>query len=357
MFFGKSNQRVGLDIGTHSIKLVVMDKVGGRQRIIKAIRQDIYPDLEQFDLDGPKRSVAVPALSEAFKKAGINPRKVHNLYSNIGGAQVSAKEISAIHLDDEEMSSAMLLEARKHIPLDGSQTVIDYQILGDDPKASDKVRVLIAATTKKLYDAHVEILKDLELKPGVLDIDQLSSINAYVIGRELPEEGVLVFLNLGCRKTNLTVIGRKDLFFTREIGFAGHAFTETLSKKLSISYSQAEKIKLEQGVNPDMTVEENNGNDEAKPLLRMADKSAMDKMADEISRSLRYYVKETGQSMFAKLVLTGGTAALKGLPEALQEKFNATVEVFDPLADSGYESNGQFGPQFAVAVGLALRGD
>lgn len=356
MFLGKSNQRVGLDIGTHSIKLVVMDKAGGRQKITHAVKQDIYPDLDQFDLDGPKRSVAVPALSEAFKKAGITPRKVRNLYSNIGGAQVSAKEISAVHLDDEEMASAMLLEARKHIPLDGSQTVIDYQILGDDPKASDKVRVLIAATTKKLYDAHVEILKDLELRPGVMDIDQLASINAYMIGRELPEDGVVVFLNLGCRKTNLTVIGRKDLFFTREIGFAGHAFTETLSKKMSIRYSEAEKIKLEQGVSPDIAVEEDSGG-EAKPMLRMAEKSAIDKMADEISRSLRYYVKETGQSMFQKLVLTGGTAALKGLPESIKDKFNATVEVYDPLSENGYEGNKEFGPQFAVAVGLALRGD
>jgi len=353
--FGRSSHRVGLDIGTHSIKLVVMDKAGARYKIIKAVRQPIYPDIKQYDLDGPKRSVAVPALSEAFKKAGILPRKVRNLYSNISGAQVSAKEISAIHLDDEEMSSAMLLEARKHIPLDGSQTIIDYQIMGDDPKAADKVRVLIAATTRKLFDAHIEILRDLELKPGVIDLDQLASINSYMIGKELPEEGVMVFLNLGCRKTHLTVMGRRDMFFTREIGFAGHAFTEALAKKFNVDYTEAENMKLKHGLNPDVEIEETNGDN--KPMLRVAEKSAMDKLADEINRSLRYYVKETGQSMFTRFVLSGGTAALTGLPEYFQEKFNVTVEVYDPLAANEYEGNGEFGPQFAVAVGLAMRGD
>ncbi len=352
--FGRSNQRVGLDIGSHSIKIVVMEKSGGRFRITKAVKQEIYPDINQYDIDGPKRSVAVPALSEAFKKLGIPPRKVKNLYSNIGGAQVSAKEISTVHLDDEEMASAMLLEARKHIPLDGSQTVIDYQILGDDPKSADKVRVLIAATTKKLFDAHTEILNDLELKVGVVDLDQLAGINSYIIGRELPEEGVLVFLNIGCRKTNLTVLGRKDMFFTRDINFAGHSFTEALAKKYNLSYAEAERIKIEQGMEPDLEVVKTVSD---KPMLRMAQKSAMDKLADEINRSLRYYVKETGQSMFTKMILSGGTSSLKGLPEFLEDKFNTAVEVYDPLIANDFSPNGDYGPQFAVACGLAMRGE
>lgn len=352
--FGRSNQRVGLDIGTHSIKLVVMEKSGGKHRISKAVRQDIYPDISQFDIDGPKRSVAVPALSEAFKKVGIQPRKVKNLYSNIGGAQVSAKEILTVHLDDEEMSSAMLLEARKHIPLDGSATMIDYQILGDDPDSVDKVRVLIAATTKKLFDAHTEILKDLELRPGVIDIDQLAVINSYIINQEVPEEGVLVFLNVGCRKTNLTVFGRRDMFFTREIVFAGHQLTELLAKKYGLDYTEAEKVKQEQGMNPDLEAVGNGGE---KSMLRVREKPAMEKLADEVSRSLRYYVKETGQSLFSKFILVGGSAGLKGLPEMLQEKFNTNIEVYDPLAAGEYSGNGEFGPQFAVACGLALRGE
>lgn len=352
--FGRSNQRVGLDIGTHSIKLVVMDKSGGKLRITKAVKQELYPDMRQFDIDGPKRSVAVPALSEAFKKAGLTPRKIKNLNSNIGGTQVSAKEITSIHLDDEEMASAMLLEARKHIPLDGSQTIVDYQILGDDPKSADKVRVLIAATTKKLFEAHAEILRDLEAKPGVVDLDQLASINSYLIGRELPDEGVFVFLNLGCRKSSLTVMGRVDLFFTREIAFAGHAFTEALAKKYDLPFEEAERIKMEQGMSPDIEIE---GADSDKPMLRMAEKAAMDKLADEINRSLRYYVKETGQSLFQRMIITGGTAALKELPEFLQEKFSTTMEVYDPLASNDFSANGEYGPQFAVAVGLAMRGE
>jgi type IV pilus assembly protein PilM len=331
-----------------------VDKSGGKFRPVKAVKQNIHQSVNQYENDGPKRSVAVPALSEAFKKLGITPRKVKNLYSSIGAAQVSAKEISAIHMDDEEMASAMLLESRKHLPLDGSQSVMDFQILGDDTKEGDKVRVLITATTKKHFDAHTEMLRDLELKPGVIDIDQLAAINSYVIGREIPEEGALIFLNVGARKTNLTVFGRKDMFFTREIPIAGHVFNEELAKKYGLSLEEAEKVKIAQGMNPDLEI---SAGDSAGKVIRMAEKSAVDRLGDEINRSLRYYVKESGQSYFTKMIITGGSAPLKGFDESMQERFNVPVEVFNPFKSYNFTGEGIAGPQFAVAFGLAMRGD
>ncbi len=352
--FGRSSQRVGLDIGTHSIKLVVMDKSGGKFRPVKVVKQDIYPSMNQYDPEGPKRSVAVPALSEVFNKAGLVSRKVKNLYSSIGGAQVSAKEISAVELDDEEMASAMLLEARKHLPLDGSQTMIDYQILGEDPKVADRVRVLIVAITRKLFTYHTDILRDLELKPGVIDIDQLAAINSYMIEKEIPDEGAVVFLNVGARKSNLTVFGRSDVFFTREIHVAGHVFTEELARKFNIEMGEAEKLKIEQGMNPQFKSADS---ESASPTLRVAEKNAMNRLGDEINRSLRYYVKESGQSYFTRIVVTGGSAALIGLDSMLQDRFNLPVEVFNPFKLFQFDGNGQYGPQFAVAFGLAMRGD
>jgi type IV pilus assembly protein PilM len=246
------------------------------------------------------------------------------------------------------------LEARKHIPLDGSSTVIDYQILGEHPKEADKVRVLIAATTTKLFESHADILRDLELKPGVVDIDQLAAMNSFVINRDIPEEGVVIFLNLGTRKTNLTVFGRTDLFFTREIAIAGHAFTEELMKTYGLTYGEAERIKIEQGMNPELEVAKDGSEGKS---FRVAAKSTMEKLGDEINRSLRYYVKESGQSYFTQIILTGGTSGLKGLDTMLEEKFNLPVEIYDPFMALGESSNGNYGPQFAVAVGLALRGD
>ncbi|MCX6640670.1 MAG: type IV pilus assembly protein PilM [bacterium] len=348
-------QRVGLDIGTHSIKVVVLEKTGSNYRLVNSAILPIYSPGEIFDPDGPKKPVVVPRLINAFAQLNLSPRRVKHIASCIGGQAVAAKEIKSIQMTDEEMDSSLLLEARKHLPLDGSETIVDYQVLGDDPNESDKIRVLLVAATRKHFQTHLEMMRDIELKPGIVDIDQLAMLNAYTAYNDLPDEGLLLFLNLGCKKTSLSVLARKSLFFTRDIPIAGFAFTQDIMKRYGLSWDEAEKVKATQGLTPDLPIistgEEIGG-------LALADKSVMERLGDEINRSLRYYVKETGQSYFNGILMTGGSAFLPGLNKYLEKKFNLPVTLFNPFA--ALETGGKEiaeGAQLAVAVGLAIRAE
>lgn len=350
-----SHQRVGLDIGTHSIKIAALEKTGANYRLAKHTVVPIYAPGEIFDPEGPKRSVAVPRLMSAFANLGQAPRKIKHLASSIGGEAVAAKEIKSIQMTDDEMDSSLLLEARKHLPLDGSESIVDYQILGDDPHESDKVRVLLVAATRKYFRNHVEILRDIELRPGVVDIDSLALLNSYVTQNDLPDEGVQIFLNVGCRKTTLSVLGRKSLFFTRDIPIAGYAFTQHLMKNYDLAYDDAERVKMIQGMEPDLPLATNGENGAG---LQLAEKGPLDRLGDEVNRSLRYYVKETGQSYFNVIQLTGGSARLPGLSDYLSQKFNLPVKLYNPCAglEGGIEDLPE-GTQLAIAVGLAFRAE
>jgi len=350
-----SQQRVGLDIGSHSIKIAVLDRAGAHPRLGSYTIVPLYTSGETYDPDGPKKSVIVPRLLNAFNQINLRPRTVKHLASSIGGLAVAAKEIKSIQMTDEEMDSSLRLEARKHLPLDGSETIVDYQILGNDPQELDKIRVLLVAATRKYFQTHLESLRDIELKPGLVDIDQLAMINAYITQNDLPDDGVVIFLNVGCRKTNLSVLGRKNLFFTRDMPVAGYTFTAELMKRYNLSYEEAERVKVTDGLNPDLP---RAGADGSPEEIKLAEKGSIDRLGDEINRSLRYYVKETGQSYFHSILLTGGSAQLPGLDEFLQSKFNLPVSVYNSCA--GLETGGKEipeGAQLAVAVGLALRAE
>ncbi len=354
MFRLGSQQRVGLDIGSHSIKIVVLEKTGTNFRIAKHAVIPIYGEGEIFDPEGPKRSVVVPRLMGALADLGLSPRRIRHLASSIGGQAVAAKEIKSLQMTDEEMDSALLLEARKHLPLDGSETIVDYQILGDDPTEAGKVRVLLVAATRKYFQNHLEMLRDVELRPGVVDIDQLAALNAFITQNDPPDEGVLIYLNIGCKKTSLSVLGRRSFFFTRDIPIAGFAFTQELMKRYGLSYEEAERVKASQGLHPDLPLaksSEDNG-------LQLAEKGALDRLGDEINRSLRYYVKESGESYFNNFMITGGSAFLPGINEFFEKKFNLPVTTYNPTVamDTGGKEIPE-GPQLAGAVGLALRAE
>ncbi|MBZ0263437.1 pilus assembly protein PilM [bacterium] len=349
-----SKLRVGLDIGSHSIKVVVVEKSGSKYRVVHRGMRPIYSGTQKYDLDGAKRSQIVPILLDLFKQFKLQPKKLKNVRTIVTGPQVAAKEIVALPLEKTEMDSAMMLEARKHIPLDGSDTQVDYQVLGENIKEPDKVNVLVVATTKKLFSGHIDTLREIEMRPIVVDIEPLAMVNSYLAFNDPPEDGVVVLLNVGCRKTGISIFGRRDMFFSREIPVAGAAFTEELMKDYGLDYQEAERVKSEQGLSPDLPeVGDKEGG------LRLAKKSVIERFGDEVNRTLRYYVKETSQSFFTRFIVTGGSAGLSEIPDYLSKKFNASVEVFDPFARMEVAAgNGDGIPsQYAAAAGLAIRED
>jgi type IV pilus assembly protein PilM len=343
---------VGLDIGSQAIKMVVAEKGShGRMKLVKAISRDMFAGQDKFDPDGPKKMTVVPLLLEMFQEAGIRPKRIAHLGSCIGGLNQAAKEIRTMQLSDAEMASSIMQEARKHVPLDGSESVVDYQILGEDPKEADKVRVLVAATTKRMFDAHVDMLREAELRPGVIDLEPLAAINSYMSHTELPDDGAVVFLNMGARHTNLLILGRKDMFFSRDLPVGGYNFTEEIMKKLNVKFSEAEDIKKTQGLSAKGMKTADAGNE----MFALADKSAMDKLGDEVNRSLRYYVKETGQGFFHHIELVGGLAESPEIIDYLKSKFNIDVRSYDPFASMDGVHDVRQRPQYAAAVGLAAR--
>lgn len=350
-----SKLRVGLDIGSHSIKIAVVEKVGPRFRLVKWKCNELYTGGDRYDPEGPRKSVAVPLLAKTIAELGLVPKRIKKLGSCLAGEQVAAKEILSVMQTEEEMNSNLLLEARKHIPLDGSDTVVDFQIMGDDAKEADKIRVLLVATTKKQHETHQDYLREIDLKPGIIDTETLAVLNSYVINSTIPEEGVMIFLHIGAKKTIMTVYGRRDRFFTRDLGVAGMTFTNELMTKYGLDYQEAERVKIEQGMSPDLPLAATGDGGG----LTLAEKTPFEKLGDEINRSLRYYVKETGQSIFTHFVITGGSAQLKGLDSVLNDKFNLPLEIYNPFnqLDSRVPIESINASQMAAAIGMTIRGD
>ena len=83
-----------------------------------------------------------------------------------------------------------------------------------------------------------------------------------------------------------------------------------------------------------------------------------DNLIEDLRRSLRFYGKQTGQSFFLKIFLTGGAAETPGLPEFVTEKLNIECAVFNPFENITGSENISVAnkSQFVTALGLGIRG-
>jgi type IV pilus assembly protein PilM len=166
---------------------------------------------------------------------------------------------------------------------------------------------------------------------------------------------------VGATTTSLSFFRKGGLFFTREIPIAGDRFTEDARDRHGGDFVAAEKAKVARGL---FAREEEQGAGTAGGLrLELEEESrggnpSLQNLVREILRSVRFYLKESGQGKVGHLVLTGGSAASPGFADYLAKELGMPVETFDPLSRLGEDPGvaTEHRPQFAQAVGMALRG-
>lgn len=342
----------GLDIGNHSVKLVEIDSDDGRYRLKNFSIVELYDDNEEFEAEGAGYSRQVEALRKSFRQLKLNPKRVRGLNCAMGGTNVAVKQIRSIPLAAEELESSLAFEARKHLPLDDTDAIMDYQILDGGAEAS-QMEILLVATTKKAFDYQVKLLRDLGVSPRIIDAESVALVNSYLITRGKPEgESALIFLDIGAKFSTLAIFSDRAMFFSRDIAIGGHKLTEDVKSIHEVEYAEAEHLKRERGMGALLGKSDSEGSS-----IRVARRMAVDGLVDEIKRSLRYYTKETGIRDFDKVLISGGTASTINLNSHLAKALSLNVEIFNPFelftVPPGF--NEKIGAQLATACGLALR--
>jgi type IV pilus assembly protein PilM len=343
---------IGLDIGSYSVKLVELDIEENRRKLKSYALVDVYGPEEEYDLEGTNYSRLAKALNTGFRQLKAAPKRLRNVNCAIGGSSVAVKQIRSIPLGPEELESSLGFEARKHLPLDDTDAILDFQII-DGGAESTFMDILLVATTKKAFDNQLSLLQDIGIKPRVIDAACVAMVNSYLIARGKPTgDAALVFLDIGARATNLTIFTDKNILFSRDIPIGGYKITEDIKSMRKVEYAEAERLKKERGMGALL------GEDQAEgPTIRVARRIAVDSLIDEIRRSLRYYTKETGVREFERILLCGGSALMPNLNSHMAQALSLTVEIYNPFefftVPPGFDD--RLGAQLAVACGLALR--
>ena len=344
---------LGLDIGRQYVKMIAMNKTKDGYKLLDAGHR-LVPDPNQaFDPDKIETHHWVMAVKELLRQQGLNPKKIKTLATGISGASASVKQITTMEMPNEELESAMTFEARKHIPMDGTDAVIDYQILGSNEKEVDKIDVGLVACTKGVLNAHVDLLKECGLKPGVIDVDPIAVTNSFTYLKDMPEDGLAVLLDIGALSSSLVVWGSGQQYFTRDLPIGGHHFVKEVVDKKEIKYTEAQDLLYKEGVSLVLKSE----SEDDQSALSVAQRSVFDNLVEDIRRSLRFYAKQTGQSFFLKILLTGGAADTPGLADLISSKLSIDCDVLNPFDGvEGADSLSLDNPsQYVLAMGLCIR--
>ena len=355
---GGGDSAIGIDLGTSAIKVVEIRKKGGKAVLetYGAIALGPYADLPAGSVTNLPIEKIIAALKEVLKQSDVAGKTVA-MAVPIQSSLIFTIELPA-QIGTDQIAAIVPTEARKYIPVPITEVSIDYFILPKKEASfeeintpdgisipQEKINVLVVATQNDAVSKARSMVSECGLAASFFEIEIFSSIRANFEHELSP----VLLVDFGASRTKLALVefGMIKSYHTIDRGSAD--ITNSIAKSLSLSFVEAEKMKKEFGLF---------GNPAEKSFVDII-KVHLDYIFSETNNVLLGYEKKYGRTV-SKIIFTGGGSLLKGLPEVAVDNFRAEIEMGHPFSKVGAPQFlekvlATMGPEFAVALGLALR--
>lgn len=353
---------VGIDIGSSSIKVVEIKKKGGKAVLetYGAIALGPYADMDAGRVTNLPIEKVILALKEVLKQSSVENNSVA-FSIPIQSSLIFTIDLPA-NIAEAQIATIVPIEARKYIPVPITEVSIDYFILpkkeasfsemnaganqaGTSNIPEQKISVLVIATQNDAVAKYRSLAGECNLNASFLEIEIFSSIRANFEHELSP----VLLIDFGASRTKLSIVefGLVKSYHTIDRG--GADISNSIATSLNISFAEAEKMKKEFGFF---------GNPAEKSLSDII-KVHIDDIFSETNNVLLSYEKKYDRTI-SKIIFTGGGSLLKGLKEVATSNFQTEIEVGHPFSKVGAPEFLEkvletMGPEFAVALGLALR--
>ncbi len=355
---GSGSSAVGIDIGSSAIKVVEIKTKGGKAVLetYGVISLGSYADLDNGRVTNLTSDKVIEALKEVLKQSGVTSNSVA-LSIPVRSSLIFTIELPS-QIKESEIASIIPTEARKYIPVPITEVSLDYFVLpkkeasfeeanNPDIKVTDqtKTEVLVVAIQNEAVAKYRSLVSECALEAGFFEIEIFSSIRANFEHELSP----VLLMDFGASSTKLSIVEFGTVKSFHIINRGGADISDAVSKSLSIPFSKAEEMKREFGLfeNP------------MEKSLPDIIKIHTDYIFSETNNVLLGYEKKYGRAI-SKVIFSGGGSLLKGLKEIAVDNFKAEIEIGHPFSKVGAPAFlekvlSATGPEFAIAIGLALR--
>jgi len=350
-----------IDFGARSIKVAKVHKVSDGYEL-ENYGVTLSPEgaIANGEIFNP--IVVADALTKLIKDSGIRDNKA---IIAITGQKVIVREIVFPLMEDKELMAGVMWEAPKYVPYDLDESIIDAEKVEEfvEKDGNKMMRVLLVATPKSIIQPYMEVLRKARIKPKIVDIVSSANIRAFKNNlsdkKEEEQDNLIldIILSIGASNTNLTLVEKGNLKFTRDILVGGIDITKAIAKSLNLSFDEAEKLKRETKIALGKETEEEKKSESEKIIVKI-----LNQITKEVRKSLSYYKTQSQKVKYNKMILSGGCANIDNIKEYLSEQFEIPVIIGNPFEGIKIDERAfdverikKLKDILATVIGLAMR--
>ncbi len=370
-FFNKQEEAhaLGIDIGSSAIKIVQLKKKNGQAVL------ETYGELSLGPYAGLTvgQAAQLPTDKISAAVADLMKEKEVNVTTRRCGLSIpfASSLMSVVEMPDvgtQKLASMVPLEARKYIPVPIQEVMLDWSVIPKSDTSNEeipefapemgspisspvievektlkKVDVLIVAIHNDTIARYQNIVAQAGLEASFFEIEVFSTMRSVLDEALRP---VLV-MDMGAASTKLYIVERGLVRTSHTVNRGAQDITAAIAQSLNITPERAEVMKRGAGLLG-----------EDKRVAEVAS-LVLDYVWSEVNSTLLSYEKRYNKPV-AKVLMVGGGASLKGILDLAKTNFKMNVELglpFNKVSAPAFLENilHETGPEFAVAIGLALR--
>lgn len=350
----KAEKVAGLDLGTFSIKLAVLNRDEKGNFSLIGIGEHPLPRGAVVDKDIRDREGVIYAIQSLVDE--VDP-DITEVSISLAGHKVLIDRIevptpTGKGKREQQIREYVMVEAEQRIPTGIDSVRIDYIEMGTvTVEEGKRIQVMLFAARNELVDDYVGVVMDAGLVPIVIDLDPIVLFNIFELNHEIPEEGCIALINIGHTLSNVAFIVDGKLFSIRDISNASRSVWDRLQTELHISTDDLKGLML--GKIPL----------EDSPSTRRAVYSACEDLNIGLGMAFSYLENVSGGIKVEKVFLSGGAVAIPFLVDSLANGLAIPCELINPFSKIGTNpevfnkipvETGR--AVFTLATGLAYRG-
>lgn len=345
----KRTQIIAVDLGSRTTKAVLFERRG---EILALTRYAL--------LDAPifEKKISPELLADhlrAVADAMGNSTKFVTLALGLNDCLVRQVELPPIPID--EMRQILKVNHKGYLQQDLPNHVFDCFIMPPRPAAAgkpaetpkpatgqQKLKSVVTAAKQQLVNDYQQAANVAGLSLEGIIPGLVGPINAFEMANpEIFSKETIALVDIGFKHTSVSVLDCGELGLNRTVNIGGDHLTAGLAEAMSISYAEAEGIKV--GMAPEV---ESSLQMQVVPLGR------------EIRASLDFFEHQHDRTV-SQVYITGGSARSEMIVQMLHAELMAECKTWSPTGFLQLALPGQqavevehIGPQLTVAIGTAL---
>jgi type IV pilus assembly protein PilM len=345
----KRDSIIAVDLGGRTTKAVHLQRRG-----------DQYVLSSYALLDAPiyEKSLSAAMLTEHLKSVcqALDSRtKLISLVIGVNDSVVRHTELPQMPVGD--MRQVLRMNTKNYLQQDLPGHVFDCFVAA--PKASAaagpaaktkggvglaKQRVLVGGAKRQLIDDLQTAVRAAGLNAESVVPSVIGPVNAFELAQpEMFANETVALIDVGFKNTSISILQQGDLALSRVVGIGGDRLTTSVAEALSISYAEAEGIKV------GMT-------SEVQPYLE----ATVAALGRELRASIDFFEHQEDKTV-SRIFVSGGAAGSELILQLLQAELMAECQTWNPssfvqasLPPQQAAELHVIAPHLTVAIGAAV---